>query len=105
METFISSILENGLVKIELTVRPETAQHLYVLHLKGELGSAETPKSEPRQGARVPTSTFTVPGLTPINSVEELDSNELALLAALADFPTNKALPTSKELVRLVALT
>ena len=102
METFISSILENGLVKIELTVRPETAQHLYLLHLKGELHSSETPELELRQGNRPPTSTSNASKVIPINSIEELDGNELALLAALADFPISKALPTSKELVRLV---
>lgn len=102
METFISSILENGLVKIELTVRPETAQHLYLLHLRGELSSAQALNQEPRQGNRASASVPAVPEVTPINSIDELDSNEVALLAALADYPTSRALPTSKELVQLV---
>jgi hypothetical protein len=102
VETFISSILENGLVKIELTVRPETAQHLCLLHLKGELNGAEVVKPNTRQGNRV----FPVPSIisevTPINSVEELDGNEVTLLAALADYPMSRPLPTSRELVHLV---
>jgi hypothetical protein len=103
METFISSILEDGLVKIELTVRPETAQHLYTMYLKGELSSAVMPQSPSEAFAeKAAEKTPSDEELTPIQSFNELDGNEIALLAALAGHPPLKPIPTSRALVAIV---
>ncbi len=104
MGTFISSVLENGLVKVELTVRPETAQRLYQLHLSDELRTDgpvnELPEeSQEKVVVNTPSNSAEV---MPIRSFDELEGNEVALLAALAEWPTNKALPPSRTIVPMV---
>ena len=100
METFISSILENGLVKVELVVRPETAQHLYLLHLSGELSAIDSNSQLANSKEHKPVKTALEIG--PIESLDDLEGNEITLLAALTDFPVSKTLPPSRAIVPLV---
>lgn len=104
MESFTSTKLENGLIRIELTVQPATAQYLYVLYLRGELNASNL-EEEPGQSKRskLPDSFASEDvEIEPISSLNELEGNEIALLAALADHPLGKPLPTSRILVHMV---
>lgn len=104
MESFTSTKLENGLIKVELTVQPETAQYLYILYLEGELAAASiAEKSERVAQGKAPSSRPPKEVETgAIRTLDDLGRNERTLLAALADQPIDMPLPTSRAMVSMV---